>query len=241
MPPKALFDAKLVAIFQDHASKLERQAWTNMNPEEFSESFLGLMKDLANATYKLRKSDCLRALRVSKLSLTPAELDLLAEKIKNTVRYARKRLRDCGSGKRLPMPVQALLKIWAKKPKKERVKALDKEGRQEALDKEGREEALAKEGREEALAKESPKLQQGPSESEGGSMEKKNIRDVFGLPKKQTPAEIIDLEETCVATSSAASSSTATLKQPSQSAGSHLKKRNDSNQQGMSKGPKNSW
>ena len=114
MPPKQVCDARLVQVVMEHAKCLERMAWKNMDAEEFAEAYIGLLKSLAKASPQVRKSEFRRAVGAARLSLSAAETDLLATKVKGSTSYARKRLRDAGSGKFLPRPVAALLKIWSR-------------------------------------------------------------------------------------------------------------------------------
>ena len=112
MPPKA--DYRLIQIFVEFAKPLERLGWRNNDCEQFANNQLPLLKSLSKASCSFKKTELRVAVQAAKLSISAAEGELLVGKIKDTVMYVRRRLRDMGSGKFLPYPCQALLKIWSR-------------------------------------------------------------------------------------------------------------------------------
>ena len=115
MPTEGPHDSEYIQIFQEHNKSLSRMAWKNMDCEEFNEGFLGLLKSLAKVTKKIRKSDLKRSLQRAKLNLTAAEGDLLVTKLFGSISFTRKKLRDAGSGKRLPPSCQTIRNIWGRR------------------------------------------------------------------------------------------------------------------------------
>ena len=87
--------------------------WKNLDAEQFAETYLDFLKDLCKAC-TVRKSELRSSLRAAKMGLSPAECDLSANKVHESISYCRRRLRDRGSGIYLPQSCKALLKIWAK-------------------------------------------------------------------------------------------------------------------------------
>ena len=114
----ALKGAHLAPAFQEHAKDIERMSWRHMDCEQFSASFLPLLKSLAKLSTRIRKSETRRAVATAKLNLTGPEAEELTNKVSGSISYAKRKLRDAGSGKFLPPAVQALLRIWLPKGKK---------------------------------------------------------------------------------------------------------------------------
>ena len=200
MPPKALADARLVHAMQEHSKKLERMGWKNMDAEEFCDGFLPLLKSLARITYNLPQTTLDKVVASSKLRLTSAEEHLLATKIRDAVKYAKKKLRDAGSGKFLPLPIKALLRIWSqgskgkKKGCKQHRRIVERqvfEGTkvdEEASQVESREGAEVQEKDQKSKVEEVEMVKVEASKE----MADKNIRDIFGLGKKEK-APLLDL------------------------------------------------
>ena len=117
MVKQEMRDAELLEAFQLHAKAIERMSWKNQDYEQFTEAQLPLLRSLAAVRLHLPKSKLRKALHPAKLALSPAEGQLLLEKIKGSISYAKRRLRDCGSGRFLPLPVAALLRVWTKPTK----------------------------------------------------------------------------------------------------------------------------
>ena len=133
MSPKAwsnkvtITQKQIQEIVVANQKSLERLAWKGMDPMEFTEAFLPLLKSIAAHSVRIKKVDFGSAVRKCKTSLTSAEIDLLTEKVSTSIYSVKKRLRDAGSGAFLPAAVISMRKAWKKhetkpKAKKEIVK-----------------------------------------------------------------------------------------------------------------------
>ena len=85
-----------------------------MDPEEFAQSYVNVLKSVCKVAPCVKKSELLRAIKAAKLSLSAAEAQLFSQKFKGAITFARKRLRDAGSGIHLPSSVKALMRVWAR-------------------------------------------------------------------------------------------------------------------------------
>ena len=209
MPPKEVCDARLLQVVMEHSKSLERMSWRNMDPEEFAEGFLPFLKSLGKVSPRLRKSELLRAFLAAKLSLSAAESHLLCSKVTGSISYAKKRLRDAGSGRFLPSPVQALLKIWCRahmepKPKKVVPPTANAAGKALQVPM-GAGLAKAGGGQDSSIlgpgpGKESPTClavaSAGSVEKElheKANKEQKNIRSILGLSETKPKAPVLNL------------------------------------------------
>ena len=185
MAPRYRHQAEFLEVLNQHNKAIQRLGWKNMDSEEFSETYLAFLKDLGNVTKALRKSDLMKALSTTKLTITMAEAELLARKVKDAISYCRRRIRDSGSGKRLPRPVLAMIKIWSRTSQK-KVSRVNEKPMEPAK-----------------MEKEPPK-----------KLEKQSLRDIFGLGKAQK-APCVDLIASGAASSAVPSSSAGSCqKQP---------------------------
>ena len=98
-------------VLGEHARAIERLGWKGMDSDEFALAFLPLLKQLGRYTIKLNKTDVRKALAGAHLAVTVAEMDLYANKLCGTLSYIKRRLRDKGSGTRLPDHCKTLLKV----------------------------------------------------------------------------------------------------------------------------------
>ena len=137
MSPKAwsnkvtITEKQIEDIVRDHVRSLSRLGWKAMDPMEFAEAHLDFMKSLARHTVRLNKQAFAAAVRKCKTGLSSSEVDLLTEKVTNCISAMKKRLRDAGSGVRLPGPAQAMQKAWKKHETKSRPKKGKEEKKQE--------------------------------------------------------------------------------------------------------------
>ena len=111
-------ESQLKSLFIEHKKDIERMTWKAMDPSEFSSSFLQFLTGLAKHTVRVNKVEMATALNRAKLTLSPAECDRWAEKVSNTIKFVKKKLRDAGSGKRLSPPILSLQRAWKKHAKK---------------------------------------------------------------------------------------------------------------------------
>ena len=148
-----------------------------MDPEQFADALLPALKEMAALTIKVRRLDLHKALLQSKLPLTTGEVELLVEKFCTCLKHCKKRLRDAGSGVRLPKSYVCLLGVWKKHHGKASLKSKKSSLKKKLQEEEG--ETKEQEG----------KLQVEAKEGEG----KQHIRDVFGLPMKQkmVPVDLV--------------------------------------------------
>ena len=98
-------------VLVGHGRAIERGGWHAMNSEEFCDSFLGLLKELGRHSLKLNKSEVRKSLANAHLRLTPAEMDHFSRKLTDSISYVKRRLRQKGSGKRLPAACRSLAKV----------------------------------------------------------------------------------------------------------------------------------
>ena len=154
-----------VQVLQTHAKLVERCAWKCMDPEQFGDSMLQMLKEVGRFTVKIRRTDVALALKKSKLSLSSAECALFIEKLCGCVSHCKKRLRDAGSGVRLPKSYSVLLGVWRRHH--------GREATQKLLDDEKKKPSKAQ-------AKKPNK------DHEEKTTEKEDIRSIFGLEPKQT-------------------------------------------------------
>ena len=91
---------------------VERMGWRNMDPEQFCSHCLPLLSELAKRTVRVSKKDILAAIQAAKLQLSAPECALFVEKIATTWEYVKRKLRDAGSGARLPASCATPAKIW---------------------------------------------------------------------------------------------------------------------------------
>ena len=156
---KRIPDSRLVHIFRENERVIERLGWKNYDSEEFAEGLFKLVKSLAEIDDRYNKKDLRVAVDTTKLSITPSEADLLCRKINDTMSYIKRKLRDSGSGARLPVPCKKIGKIWNKNKK------------------EGKAKAKAK-----AKADKAAGNADGKADDKAGA---KNIRETLGLPPKK--------------------------------------------------------
>ena len=112
MPPKnedASFN-QIMLLFQNESTSIERLGWKNMGPEQFTESYLMLLKGLCRICQRPKNSSLREILAASKLAVSAAERELFVSKITTAISYSKRKGRDAGSGKFLPSPVASLLK-----------------------------------------------------------------------------------------------------------------------------------
>ena len=115
MPPKELLDdAALVHCFIEHNKSIERMQWKNNDAQEFCQGCLPLLKGLSKTSPNPPKSQLRKALQAAKLSISSSEAELLIEKIRSSMKWARAKLRNSGSGAFLPAEVKTLGKLWAR-------------------------------------------------------------------------------------------------------------------------------
>ena len=133
-------DAQWVDLLQTHCKLIERCGWQNMGYEQFIDSMLGFLKQLATHTVVLCKRRLRSSMAKAKLSLTPGEMDQFVDKLQNPWTHIKKRIRDAGSGTRLPKSFTSVMSVWKKfhgkkgKEKKEK-KEKDTKEKQENQDK----------------------------------------------------------------------------------------------------------
>ena len=61
-----------------------------MDYEEVGESYIGVLKAMAKISANIRKSDLRAALGIAKLNVTPAEAELMVDKFKGSLSFAKK-------------------------------------------------------------------------------------------------------------------------------------------------------
>ena len=105
-------ESQLVLIVSENATLLQRACWKTMDPSQIAGHLLPLLKSVGKFTVRLSKVGFLRALRKAQLSLTSSELSLLVEKVSTCLAWVKARLRDAGSGARLPAECSSLIRIW---------------------------------------------------------------------------------------------------------------------------------
>ena len=120
---KRSVDGRLVKIFRDNERVIERLGWKNYDSEEFAEGLFKMVKSLAEIDDKYNKKDLRVAMDATKLSITSSEADLFCRKINDTISYIKRKLRDSGSGARLPMPCKKIGKMWGLQKKEAKAKA----------------------------------------------------------------------------------------------------------------------
>ena len=110
MVKKVVVDMQILQILNENNKSIERLGWKNFDCEEFSSAFLKMMKFLVQVAPSITKGLLRKNIGATKLVISGAEAELLVSKIKDTITYVKRKIRDNGSGKRLPMPCQALLR-----------------------------------------------------------------------------------------------------------------------------------
>ena len=143
-----------------------------MDPSEFADSFFELCKAIALCTVRLNKAKLRSGISGAKLGLSVAEVDLLAEKICTCFEWAKRKLRDSGSGSRLPPSVRGLRRTWKKHCKTQQKEKETKDNPKKMEEKHDEAETM-EEKHDEAET------------MEEAESEKKDIRDVFGLGPKE--------------------------------------------------------
>ena len=161
---------ELQALLQEHSKTVERMGWKATDHEEFCEHMLAFLKPLCRLTVRINKSDMRKACARAHLSLTPTEIDLFASKVNDSIKWAKRRLRDMGSGARLPGCVKILNRAWREHERKtkEKMKEESQKVKEKQKDPKGKEEQL------ESLS---------PQEKEE---QVESLRSLFGLPEEST-------------------------------------------------------
>ena len=119
MAKKKVIEGHLLQIFRDNEKAIERMGWKNYDREEFVSAFLKMMNSLAAIGNRFNTEKHKHAINVAKLNITGAEAQLFCRKITDTFTYIKKKIRDSGSGTRLPIACIQVSKVWCKKPKAE--------------------------------------------------------------------------------------------------------------------------
>ena len=192
---------QLVEVLRAHSKLVERCSWKAMDPEQFADSFLAVLKEVGRFTVKVNKTQLLAALMKSKVSLTSPEMDLFCEKFTTCIKHCKKRLRDAGSGARLPKSYKVMYQVWkknhgkGKSPKKKMMMKEDEEtqaGKASEDTKETQEGDALKEPQEGEKPKEtqegkaSKKTQERMASKVGEAIAKGDeLRALFGLPPKK--------------------------------------------------------
>ena len=104
-------DASLTKIMVEHCKQIEREGWKAMNSEEFVAAFLPLLKSVGAHTLKLNRSDVRKALARGHLKMSAVVMDHFSQKLCDAIKYVKRRLRQKGSGVRLPAPCRILFKV----------------------------------------------------------------------------------------------------------------------------------
>ena len=105
-------ESQLVLIVSETAILLQRACWKTMDPSQIAGRLLPLLKSIGKFTVRVSKIGLLKALRKAQLSLTSSELSLLVEKVSTCLAWVKAKLRDEGSGARLPAECLSLIHIW---------------------------------------------------------------------------------------------------------------------------------
>ena len=171
MSHQEVLQARRTQVLQNHSRAIERLNWKNLDAELFAETHLELLKGLLTISPQVNKSDLRMCLSAGKFSLTSSEIDLFATKVRDCIKYIRRRLRDMGSGKFLPQSCRAVLKVWTKQMPKHKPKASAKG------------------------------LSKAKSSSDGDAAGPQGIRDVFGLEAKEKKKDEKELQEISISSS----------------------------------------
>ena len=132
-----------------------------------------LLKEVGKLSIRISKTELRQGLNLCKLSLSPAELDNFANKCSNCITYCKRRLRDAGSGARLPKFIHTLVAIWQRHHGKRRSTSQKKKRKAKGQE--------ATNEMEETKQKDKEDTKQEDKED---TKQKRDIRSVFGLPAK---------------------------------------------------------
>ena len=143
--------------------------------DQFIVDMIKLLKEVARLTLRLCEKQLARQMRHASLSLTSSECDLFATKLCKSVTHLKKRLRDSGSGVRLPKCFADIDRVWAR--------CHGKSHRKESKEVQNKNQVVEK-GKEDEDNKAGDDKERG--EEEGGEAE--DIRSVFGLLAKEVVA-----------------------------------------------------
>ena len=142
---------------------IERLGWKNLDSQEMCQSYMPLLKGVAQAGLSVPKSVLKATLKEANLSLSPSELDLFVAKVRDAISWSKEKIRNSGSGAYLPSQVKVLAKLWGKgKVMKKKVG-----GRPPGDEKKKK-----------------------PSGSVEAPDEKPNVRELFGLAPKTKPVQV---------------------------------------------------
>ena len=165
---------------------IERASWKGMDSEEFGEAMLPLLKEVAKLSVRVSKTELRLGLTAAKLSLSPAEQDLFADKLSWCISYCKRRVRNCGSGVRLPKFVTSLLSVWQRHHGKRRGTKARKKA-QVMLPTQDQKEDQGK------LEQDQRKKEDQGKVEKDEDPKKENIREVFGLPPKMVAEEVEEI------------------------------------------------
>ena len=182
MAPKAsstMTQGQWLDILKVHAKQIERLAWKTMDYDQFIVDMIKLLKEVARLTLRLCEKQLARQMRHASLSLTSSECDLFTTKLCKSVSHLKKRLRDSGSGVRLPKCYTEIDRVWARSHGKSHRKESKEVNKKSSF---GQEEG--KEVQEQSKDDES-KAEDKEEAGEEKRGEAEDIRSVFGLPAKE--------------------------------------------------------
>ena len=132
-------------------------------------------KEFCQGCLSLPKSKLRQAITAAKLSISSSKAELLIEKNRKSMRWARAKLRNSGSGVFLPAEVKTLGKLWA------RAKV-----------------PSTKTPKEKALKEPKGKVMESDAEKQDNEA---SVRELFGLPEQPTQKAAVD-DEIMVSSSS---------------------------------------
>ena len=110
-------DCQIQQLLLTHCKSIQRLGWKHLDAEQFTETYLGLLKALIKITDSPTKSQLSRLLDHSSFNLSSGEAYLFARQVRDAITFCRRKARDAGSGKFMPGPIQTLTRLL-KKPGK---------------------------------------------------------------------------------------------------------------------------
>ena len=98
MVKKVVVDMQILQILNENSKSIERLGWKNFDCEEFSSALLKMMKSLVQVAPSITKGLLRKNIGAAKLATSGAEAELLVSKIKDTITYVKRKIRDMATG-----------------------------------------------------------------------------------------------------------------------------------------------